>query len=47
VEGQLVSARTPHTATTGFAWPLSQKEAFSEAGSQESFSLLKATCPRV
>ncbi len=37
VEGQLVSAQTiRHTATSQFAWPSSQKEASSEAGSQES-----------
>ncbi len=37
VEGQLVSAQTirRHTATSRFAWPLSQKEASSEAGSQK------------
>ncbi len=30
------SDHTPHTATSHFAWPLSQKEASSEAGSQKS-----------
>ncbi len=29
------SDHTPHTATSRFAWPLSQKEASSEAGSQK------------
>ncbi len=28
------SDHTPHTATSQFAWPSSQKEAYSEAGSQ-------------
>ncbi len=38
VEGQLVSAQTicHHTATSRFAWPSSQKEASSEAGSQKA-----------
>ncbi len=36
-ECQLVSAQTiRHTATSQFAWPSSQKEASSEAGSQKS-----------
>ncbi len=36
MEGQLVSAdHTPHTVTSLFAWPSSQKEASSEAGSQK------------
>ncbi len=30
------SDHTPHTATSRFAWPLSQKETSSEAGSQKS-----------
>ncbi len=29
------SDHTPHTATSRFAWPSSQKEAYSEAGSQK------------
>ncbi len=31
-DGQLVSDHMPHTATSQFAWPSSQKEASSEAG---------------
>ncbi len=34
---------TPHTATSRFAWASSQKEAFSEAGSQKS---LQTVCWR-
>ncbi len=42
VEGQLVSAQTIcHTATSRFAWPSSQKEASSEAGSQKSTGELR------
>ncbi len=42
------SDHTPHTATSRFAWPSSQKEASSEAGSQKkpANSLLKTTWPR-
>ncbi len=40
------SDHTPHTATRRFAWPSSQKEASSEAGSQKACSLLKTTWPR-
>ncbi len=49
VKGQLVSAQTiRHTETSLFAWPSSQKEASSEAGSQKkpANSLLKTTWPR-
>ncbi len=37
------SDHTPHTATSRFAWPSSQKEASSEAGSQKS---LQTVCWR-
>ncbi len=37
------SDHTPHTATSQFAWPSSQKEASSEAGSQKS---LQTVCWR-
>ncbi len=37
------SDHTPHTATSRFAWPSSQKEPSSEAGSQES---LQTVCWR-
>ncbi len=37
------SDHMPHTATSGFAWPSSQKEASSEAGSQKS---LQTVCWR-
>ncbi len=40
VEGQLVSAHTPHTATSRFAWSSSQKEASSEADSQKSLQIV-------
>ncbi len=42
------SDHTPHTATSRFAWPSSQKKASSEAGSQKkpANSLLKTTWPR-
>ncbi len=42
------SDHTPHTSTSRFAWPSSQKEASSEAGSQKkpANSLLKTTWPR-
>ncbi len=42
------SDHTPHTATSQFAWPSSQKEASSEAGSQKkpANSLVKTTWPR-
>ncbi len=42
------SDHTPHTETSLFAWPSSQKEASSEAGSQKkpANSLLKTTWPR-
>ncbi len=38
------SDHTPHTATSRFAWPSSQKEAYSEAGSQKS---LQTVCWRL
>ncbi len=38
------SDHTPHTATSQFAWPSSQKEASSEAGSQKS---LQTVCWRL
>ncbi len=38
VEGQLVSAQRPYTATSLFAWSSSQKEASSEAGSQKKLA---------
>ncbi len=34
------SDHTPHTATSRFAWPSSQKEASSEAGSQKSLQIV-------
>ncbi len=42
------SDHTPHTATSRFAWPSSQKEASSEAGLQKkpANSLLKTSWPR-
>ncbi len=42
------SDHTPHTQTSRFAWPSSQKEASSEAGSQKkpANSLLKTTWSR-